>query len=213
MSGAAIAVTAAWILAAYLLGATPFGLIMGKLNGIDIREVGSGNIGATNVWRSVGKAWGLAAFFCDFMKGLLPVLLARIVASHWPSLALPAWLPLASGIAAVAGHLFPVWLGFKGGKGIATGFGMLVGLTPILVLTAFGLFVVTVAISRYISLGSLIAAVFLAIAAWPLHFCGMLGFQRDIPLCVFIMVLSLFAIWKHKSNIKRLCEGRENRFF
>ena len=115
MSGAAIVVTAAWILAAYLLGATPFGLIIGKLNGIDIREVGSGNIGATNVWRSVGKAWGLAAFFCDFMKGLLPVLLARIVASHWPSLALPAWLPLASGIAAVAGHLFPVWLGFKEG--------------------------------------------------------------------------------------------------
>ena len=112
-----------WLVGAYLCGAIPFGFLIGKMRGVDVRTVGSKNIGATNVFRTVGKTWGLLAFLCDFLKGLVPVILAqRFGGAHH--------LPLAVGLMTVVGHMFTCFMKFKGGKGIATGFGMLVGLIP-----------------------------------------------------------------------------------
>ena len=120
------------IVAAYLIGSIPFGFLVGKMRGIDVRTVGSKNIGATNVFRTVGRNWGLLAFALDFLKGFIPTFLALhyVRASDDATL---AFLPLATGVACVAGHMFTCFMKFKGGKGIATGFGMLVALTPFLV--------------------------------------------------------------------------------
>ena len=201
------ALFAAFAAAAYLLGSVPFGLLIGKMRGVDVRKHGSGNTGATNVFRTVGKTWGILAFACDFAKGLLPVLAASRL---FPDL---AHLPLASGVAAVAGHMYSVFMRFRGGKGIATGFGMLVGLAPALVGAAFILFAAVVALTRRISPGSIAAAAFLAAAVWiP---CGALSCKgaRDLPLCVTVSVVALFAIWKHRANIVRLAKGAEPRIF
>ena len=149
------------ILAAYLVGSIPFGFLIGKMRGVDVRTVGSKNIGATNVYRTVGHKWGFLAFFCDFLKGLLPTLGAKAFAAHYSGDAALAYLPLVVGVTTVAGHMWTCFMKFKGGKGIATGFGMLVALIPWLVLTAFGLWAVTVWISHYVSLCSLLAAAFL----------------------------------------------------
>ena len=119
-----------WAVGAYLVGSIPFGFLIGKLRGKDIRTLGSKNIGATNVYRTVGKPWGILAFLCDFLKGFLPTLAAQKFGNA-------DWLPLMVGILTVAGHMWTCFMKFKGGKGIATGFGMLVALTPVLVLTAF----------------------------------------------------------------------------
>ena len=115
-------VTGLWILGAYLVGSIPFGFIIGRLRGVDVRMVGSKNIGATNVFRTVGKKWGLLAFLCDFLKGFLPTLAAKCCV---PAI---GWLPVAVGLACVIGHTLTVFMKFKGGKGVATAFGMLVAL-------------------------------------------------------------------------------------
>ena len=150
-----------WIFGAYCIGGIPFGFIIGKLRGVDVRTVGSKNIGATNVFRTVGKKWGLAAFALDVAKGLLPVLAAKwALASGRP---ISVHLPLAVGIAAVTGHMLTPYMEFKGGKGVATAFGMLLALVPGLVGAAFALFAAVFACSHYISLGSCSAALFLAV--------------------------------------------------
>ena len=125
---------AIWILGAYLVGSVPFGYLIGRMRGVDVRTVGSKNIGATNVFRTVGKKWGLIAFVCDVLKGLLPTLAARHFAAE------PSWLPLSVGVMCVVGHMLTPYMKFKGGKGVATAFGMLIGLAPALVGTAFALF-------------------------------------------------------------------------
>lgn len=198
------------LLAAYLAGSVPFGFLIGKMRGVDVRTVGSKNIGATNVYRTVGHKWGLLAFFCDFLKGLLPTLAAQafVVRSGDPSL---AHLPLAVGVAAVAGHLWTCFMKFKGGKGVATGFGMLVALVPWLVLIAFAIFAVTVWLSHYISLGSILAAAFLLVAVW-FPILGNPGWH-DIPQSILVAAVAAFAIWKHKTNIRRLMDGCENRIY
>ena len=127
-------VWAAWILGAYLVGGIPFGYLIGRMRGVDVRTVGTKNIGATNVFRTVGKKWGLVAFVCDVLKGLVPTLLAKRFAAD------PSWLPLAVGVACVVGHMLTPYMKFKGGKGVATAFGMLIGLVPALVGVAFALF-------------------------------------------------------------------------
>ena len=194
----------AWLAGAYLAGAIPFGFLIGKMRGVDVRTVGSKNIGATNVFRTVGKKWGLLAFLCDFLKGFVPVLLAKKFGGE-------AHLPLAVGLMTVVGHMFTCFMKFKGGKGIATGFGMLVGLLPWLVLTAFGIWAVTVWISHYISLGSCLAAAFLAVGVW-FPWLGSEGW-RNLPLSIVVTLVALVAIYKHKTNIRRLIDGCENRIY
>lgn len=193
-----------WIAAAYLVGGIPFGYLVGRLRGVDVRTVGSRNIGATNVFRTVGKKWGFLAFFLDVMKGLLPTLAAK----RWGCV---DWLPLAVGVACVVGHMLTPYMKFRGGKGVATAFGMLIGLAPALVGVAFLVFVVAFASTNYISLGSCLAAAFLAVAVW-FPVLGTRG-SADLPQCVLVTAIALFVIWKHRSNIKRLASGTENKIY
>ena len=190
-----------WIVAAYLVGGIPFGYLIGRLRGVDVRTVGSKNIGATNVFRTVGKKWGLLAFVCDVLKGLLPTLAAK--AYGGPAL----WV----GVACVVGHMLTPYMRFKGGKGVATAFGMLIGLIPGLVGVAFALFAVVFACSHYISLGSCSAAAFLAVAIW----FPVLGTEgaANLPQCVLVTLVALFVIWKHRANIGRLVRGTENKIY
>jgi len=202
-----------WIVGAYLVGSIPFGFIVGKMRGKDIRTLGSKNIGATNVYRTVGKSWGILAFVCDFLKGLLPTLAAQRYGNA-------DWLPLAVGIMTVAGHMWTCFMKFKGGKGIATGFGMLVALTPVLVLAAFAVWVVVMLVSHYVSLGSIVAAAFLMVTVW-LPWCDWFGCcmfrnckgYHDLPLCIVVSALCAFAIWKHKKNIVRLLSHAESKIY
>lgn len=190
-----------WIVAAYLIGGIPFGYLIGRLRGVDVRTVGSKNIGATNVFRTVGKTWGLLAFACDVLKGLLPTLAAK--ACGGPAL----WV----GVACVAGHMLTPYMKFKGGKGVATAFGMLIGLIPGVVGVAFALFAAVFACSHYISLGSCTAAAFLAVAIW----FPVLGAEgaANLPQCVLVTLVALFVVWKHRANIGRLVNGTESKIY
>ena len=191
---------AAWLVGAYLIGAIPFGFLIGKMRGVDVRTVGSKNIGATNVYRTVGHKWGFLAFFCDFLKGFLPVFLALRFASS-----VNANLPVYVGLAAVVGHTLTVFMKFRGGKGVATAFGMMVALATYPALLAFGVFVVTVWISHYISLGSMLAAASLAVLVWV--------FPCLLAVRIIAVLVAVFVIVKHKSNIQRLMKGCENKIY
>ena len=142
----------AWVLGAYLIGGIPFGHLIGKMRGVDVRTVGSKNIGATNVFRTVGKKWGLLAFLCDVMKGLLPVMITKYFVHNSSFFTLHSSLPLFVGIACVAGHMLTPYITdekgrrFHGGKGVATAFGMLLGLIPALVGIAFGIFFIVLSL-------------------------------------------------------------------
>ena len=188
-----------WIVGAYLVGGIPFGFLIGKMRGVDVRTVGSKNIGATNVFRTVGKGWGLVAFTCDVLKGLLPTVFA------------PESIALWVGVTCVVGHMLTPYMKFKGGKGVATAFGMLLGLIPGLVGTAFAIFAVVFALSHYISLGSCTAAAFLMVAIW----FPILGTQgiKDLPQCILVTLIAAFIVFKHRSNIGRLLQGTENKIF
>ena len=195
-----------WIVAAYFVGAIPFGYLIGRIRGVDVRKVGSKNIGATNVYRTVGHAWGFLAFFCDFLKGLIPTLLACLYASrHSDGGALIANMPVCVGLACVVGHTLTVFMRFKGGKGVATAFGMFLALVPYPTLAAFAVFVVTVWLSHYISLGSILAAVTLGAAVWM---C-----PATLPLRIVADVIAVFVVVKHRTNIQRLVKGCENRIY
>jgi glycerol-3-phosphate acyltransferase PlsY len=175
---------------AYLLGSIPFGYILVRIfRKEDIRATGSGNIGATNVARSGGKGLGILTLLLDLLKGYAAVEIAAHFAPGAPGF--PSDLAVAAGIAAVLGHVFPIWLGFKGGKGVAT---------------ALGVFVVTFAITRYVSLASILAAVMMP------PFC-LLWMPDRSPLFVGgIIFISLLVIAKHQANIARLMQGKESRF-
>ena len=200
-----------WLLGAYLVGSVPFGFLIGKMRGVDVRTVGSKNIGATNVFRTVGKKWGVLAFACDVLKGLLPTLAARYFASD------VSWLPLAVGVMCVLGHMLTPYITdergrrFHGGKGVATAFGMLIGLAPALVGTAFALFALVFAVSHYISLGSCSAALFLMVAVW-FPILGTDGY-RNLPQCILITLIAAFVIFKHRANIGRLLAGTESKIY
>ena len=188
-----------WIVGAYLIGGIPFGFIIGRMCGVDVRTVGSKNIGATNVFRTVGKKWGLIAFACDVLKGLLPTLFA------------PEAIALWVGVATVVGHMLTPYMKFRGGKGVATAFGMLLGLVPGVVGCAFAVFSVVFACSHFISLGSCTAALFLAVAIW-FPILGTRG-SADLPQCVLVTLIALFVIYKHRSNIGRLAKGTESKIY
>ena len=188
-----------WILGAYLVGSIPFGYLIGRMRGVDVRTVGSKNIGATNVYRTVGHKWGFLAFFCDFLKGFLPAYLASSLVPH------PSSLPVLVGLACVIGHTLTVFMKFKGGKGVATAFGMMVALATYPALLAFAVFVVTVWLSHYISLGSMLAAVTLAVLVWL--------FPCLLAMRAIAALIAVFVVYKHKSNIQRLMKGCENKIY
>jgi len=186
------------VFASYLLGAVPFGLLIGKLAGKDVRKEGSKNIGATNVSRLLGKKLGLATLVCDCLKGFLPMWLAANVVKGEPNAELVVAL---CGIAAVIGHMFPVYLGFKGGKGVATGLGVFLFLSPLAIGISLGVFIAAVALSGYVSVGSLSASALMVIWLW------LLG-QPGMTLITAAIVAAL--IWlKHHENIGRLLRGEE----
>ncbi len=200
-----------WILAAYLVGGIPFGFLIGKMRGVDVRTVGSKNIGATNVFRTVGKKWGVLAFACDVLKGLIPTLLAKQWALDPELPPDGSWFPLVVGVMCVVGHMLTPYMKFRGGKGVATAFGMLLGLAPALVGTAFALFAVVFALSHYISLGSISAAAFLMVAVW-FPILGTEGW-RNLPQCVLVTLMAAFVIFKHRANIVRLISGTESKIY
>jgi len=187
------------LLAAYLIGAIPTGIILTRLTGgEDIRKTGSGNIGATNVYRTAGRTLGVITLLGDCLKGVIPLL----IASHWFNL---QGTDLALiGLAAFIGHCYPVYLGFKGGKGVATALGVFLVLSPQSILCAFAVFALTLWRWRFISLASVSAA-----AAIPFL---VLLFERTLPLFLTTAVIAGIVIWRHRSNIDRLLAGSENKF-
>lgn len=194
--------------AAYLLGSVPFGFLIAKACGKDIRTLGSGNIGATNVFRSVSKPLGILTFALDFLKGFcgvrfVPVLAAGLTHTSFEGMALPVFC----GALTVAGHNWTCFLGFKGGKGIATSAGLLLGLSPAGVGIAFVVWLIAFLSTRYVSVASIAAAVALSIAAWPLHLHAYGAWFPGV-----LTLLAAIAVWKHRSNIARLRAGTESRF-
>jgi acyl phosphate:glycerol-3-phosphate acyltransferase len=187
----------------YLSGSIPFAAIAGKLRGVDLRKHGSGNLGATNVFRVLGWKIGLLVFLADALKGALPVLYLppRIVSPRDPIL----WA-IACGIAAIAGHVRPIFLKLhKGGKGVATAAGVFFALAPIPMTVTFVVFAVVVFATGYVSLGSMICAVVL-----PAFLLVTLGLRS--PLLAVSAIIALFVFWTHRSNIGRLRRGEEHRF-
>lgn len=190
----------AWV-ACYVLGAVPFGWLTAKLlKGIDIREVGSGNIGATNVYRTLGPGPGIAVFALDTLKGLVAVLLCE-------KLGLTDWLVVVGALLAVVGHSYSVFLRLKGGKAVATSLGVIIGLSPPVAAIIFPLWVILVFVTRYVSVASIIAAVSVAILMFTAVYMGI----DNPPLSYKIMGLlsGLAIITKHRSNIGRLMAGTE----
>ncbi|MEX2606944.1 MAG: glycerol-3-phosphate 1-O-acyltransferase PlsY [Kiritimatiellia bacterium] len=189
----------------YLLGSIPFGLLISRVQGVDIRNQGSGNIGATNVFRMVGKSWGILCFVLDFLKGLLSAWLFPLWLLSADTLEAQPYWPLLAGAMAILGHNFPVWLRFKGGKGIATSGGVTAAVAPWCLLTALATWLLCMVASRIVSLSSILAAVAVAVSAWFFH--------GDQPLLAGILTaLALVAVLKHRSNIQRLLKGEEHRF-
>ncbi len=188
----------------YLLGSIPFGLLVGRLKGVDIRQHGSGNIGATNVVRVIGKKWGILVFALDALKGLLGVIIAMEVAGGRTASS-AGLLGIAAGLACVLGHNFPVWLKFKGGKGVATTAGVLVGLLPWAALVAFVTWGVVFYSTRYVSVASMVAAVVIPATVWGME-------RQATPLFWFSVVVAVLGLLRHRSNFKRLLAGTEPRF-
>lgn len=196
----------------YLMGAIPFGLIIARLFGFkDVRQFGSGNIGATNVWRIAGAKAAIWVFVFDIGKGVSAVLMGRYTFNHWGIYGLSLELFLAlCGIAAVIGHVFPVYLKFKGGKGVNTALGVVVTLLPTQTLISFGVFVVTLILFRYVSLGSILAALALSITLLIQKF----GTHEAVSSVYLVMALALgiLVVFAHRQNISRIISGTENRF-
>ena len=218
-------------LIAFLLGSIPFGLIIAKAKGINIREHGSGNIGATNVLRVVGKKYGIACLLLDALKGFVPTVIA-ISLIRFPGIQNPmtlnGLLPHASefpmltaqmfqvltGLCAILGHNYSPWVGFKGGKGIATSAGVLIALMPAAVVILISIWGLVFLFSRYVSLASILAAAALPLLTlWGSWFHGKIqNGTWNKPLFAFSIIIAVLAIWKHRSNIQRLLAGTEHRF-
>jgi len=187
---------AAYVAAAYVIGSIPVGVILSKLKGKDPRKVGSGNIGATNVMRTAGKAVGIVTLLLDAAKGFVPTILALHAG-------LPVLLVVAVGFAAFVGHLFPLFLGFRGGKGVATALGVYLALSPFAILLSFVVFVLVLLKWRYVSAGSLAGTL-----AMPLILLAM----RAEPTYIYVsLAIGALVVLKHLGNIKRLVGGTEHK--
>ena len=185
------------LVGSYLLGSIPTGLLLGKAYGIDVRKEGSGNIGATNLYRTVGRKVGVMTLAGDCLKGMLPVLAVKF--SSLP-VEYAAWV----GLAAFCGHVFSIFLRFRGGKGVATALGVFLALSPMAVAIAVGVFAVLMLVWRYVSLGSIGAAAVMPIAVWALGGGRVMG--------VVTMIVAVIVIFRHTENIRRLVAGTESRF-
>jgi acyl phosphate:glycerol-3-phosphate acyltransferase len=198
------------LVASYLLGSIPFGYLAGEIAGVDVRKAGSGNIGATNVLRVLGKPYGYAVFALDFLKGLgavkISVLIATRVRPEWGS---PEIFGIVAAASAVIGHCFPLWLKFRGGKGVATSAGALFGLMPLAMLVGVAIWILIFWLTRYVSLASVIAA-----AALPIVIAIVTRLNQSDGKALFYSSLCIAAvvIWRHHSNLSRLMRGREPRF-
>ncbi len=197
------------IVVGYLLGSIPSGYIGARIGGIDIRKFGSGNIGATNVTRALGKKYGYPVFLGDFSKGLAAVLVAPSLGHYFASTGSDDAFRIIAGISVVLGNAFPVWLKFRGGKGVATSAGMLFGLIPAAAVAVIAVWVVVFFSSRYVSLASVIAAVALPGAVWVINRVS--GVDRPLVLYT-CAALSAVVILRHRSNLMRLREGTEESF-
>jgi glycerol-3-phosphate acyltransferase PlsY len=185
------------IFVAYVIGSVPSGYLLGKLRGVDVRTIGSGNVGATNVARAVGKSQGIITLIADAAKGYLPVFTALVLGQDSLTVALTA-------IAVFLGHLYPLFLNFQGGKGVATGFGALLALAPLATLVLVVVFVLTVVATRIVSLGSLATAVAAPLSLWFFH---------QPPVIVAMgCFLGAMVMMRHRGNIQRLLAGSEPRF-
>ncbi len=185
------------IICSYLLGSIPTGLLLAKSAGVDIRTTGSGNIGATNVYRTLGRSIGILTLVGDCLKGLIPVLVARWLGMGEVGIA-------AAGTAAFLGHVYTIFLRFKGGKGVATALGVFLGASPPSVGIAVIIFIATVVARRYISLGAIVAA-----GAIPFLITGL---DRRPLVIAMSVVIAIIVIWRHRENISRMRAGTENKF-
>ena len=208
------------IIAAYLIGSIPFGLIIAKAHGKDLRSIGSGNIGATNVSRALGRKWGYICFLLDFLKGFVPMI-AMLPFTSPISIQTPReqnivfFLWFSVGCAAILGHVFPIYVKFRGGKGVATSFGIAMGLWPYYTISAFAaglIWIATVLIWRYVSLSSIIAAI-----SFPIAFIVMMIVRTNWeisvlwPLLIPAFAIPAMVILRHRENIQRLRNGTESK--
>lgn len=193
----------------YLLGSVPWGLIAARSRGIDIRKHGSGNIGATNVLRVVGKPWGIAVFVLDALKGFVAVRLAIWWAHSAGAADYIEFYAILAAAACVVGHSFPVWLGFKGGKGVATSAGALFGIVPIAASVIFAVWLIVFQTTRYVSLASILAALALPLTVAVLVW---LHLTQGLVLLYFTTAMTALVVWRHRSNIARILNGTEPRF-
>jgi glycerol-3-phosphate acyltransferase PlsY len=201
--------TALVIIASYLVGSIPTGDIVGRLNGVDIRKIGSGNPGFTNVLRELGPRAGVPVLVVDVAKGLVAVLVFGAIVGAGSGLG-PVGIRLAAGLAAVAGHIWSVFTRFKGGKGVATACGMFLALAPLGTAAAILVWGVLVAATRYVSLGSITAAVFLPWAIWLE--ARATGGTVHVSVLVTACAVAAAVVVRHRANIRRLLAGTENRF-
>jgi glycerol-3-phosphate acyltransferase PlsY len=198
------------VLISYLIGSVPAGYIAGRVAGIDIRKVGSGNIGATNVLRVLGKRYGYPVFLFDFAKGTVAVEISILIfnSTYHAEVSREVCATLA-GVSSVIGHSYPVWLGFKGGKGVATSFGVVFGLIPVAALIAVVVWLMTFGTTRYVSVASMTAALVLPVTVVAMLYLKQLS---GPTLLLFSTCLAAIVIWRHRSNVSRLMSGTEPRF-
>ena len=196
-------------LLSYLIGSIPSGYIAGRIAGIDIRKRGSGNIGATNVTRELGKRYGYPVFLADFIKGFASVGIPVLVGKHYKLANSSELLQLVAAIFCVIGNTFPLWLRFKGGKGVATSAGALFGLTPLATMVAVVVWIVTFEITRYVSVASIVAALALPFAVLVIT---QLNPAHGFLLFYFSICLAAIVVLRHRSNMLRLIRGTEQRF-
>jgi acyl phosphate:glycerol-3-phosphate acyltransferase len=197
------------VVGSYLLGSIPFGYLAGRLVGMDIRQAGSGNVGATNVVRVLGKRYGYPVFALDFLKGFGAVKISMLIAPGSP----PEWnspeiFGILAAMSSVLGHLYPPWLKFKGGKGVATSAGALLALTPIATLIGIVIWITVFWLTRYVSLASMTAAVVLPVVILVLSCHD----QNKKPLIYSSACVAAVVVWRHRSNLSRLIRGTEPRF-
>jgi glycerol-3-phosphate acyltransferase PlsY len=198
------------LVGSYLLGSIPFGYLAGRLVGIDIRQAGSGNVGATNVVRVLGKGYGYPVFALDVLKGFAAVKIAMLMAPGGP----PEWnspemFGILAAVSSVLGHLYPPWLKFRGGKGVATSAGALLALTPVATLIGVAIWIIVFWLTRYVSLASITAAIVLPIVILVVSSRD----QNNGKLLVYASAcVAVVVIWRHRSNVSRLMRGTEPRF-
>ncbi|MBN1457873.1 MAG: glycerol-3-phosphate 1-O-acyltransferase PlsY [Sedimentisphaerales bacterium] len=203
----------ALIILSYLTGSIPFGLLMTMAHGIDLRNIGSGNIGATNVSRALGKRWAYCCFLLDCLKGFVPMFIAGLLIKDITVIKLSLWLGV--GCAAILGHIFPIYLNFKGGKGMSTCLGVILGLYPYYTipgLIAFAVWGICVLIWRYISLASMIAAVSFPLTLTIAFIVSPQWHFKDLwPLFIVAIAVPILIVVRHVENITRLLDGSENK--